>query len=66
MQNISKELNILNDYQMKFDDLLGDSISFFNKDMDTPDSFRIREALLEHDEECECLKCAEELKRKSR
>jgi len=50
----------LNDYQMKFDDLLGDDEVFFNKDMGTPDSFRMREALLEHDEECDCLKCFDE------
>ena len=32
----------LSDYQMKFDDLLGDDEVFFNKDVDTPDSFRMR------------------------
>ena len=43
--------------QLSFDDLLGDDITFVNKDENTKGSFNEREELLEHDEECDCLKC---------
>lgn len=57
MKNISKELSPLQGYQLQFDDLLGDDMKFFNKDSDTPDSYRVRESLIEHSEGCECLDC---------
>ena len=60
MKNISKELNILEGQQMSFDDLMGDDMTFFNKDLDTPDSYGLRKALLEHSETCGCLDCEEE------
>ena len=43
--------------QLSFDDLLGDDLTFFNKDENTKGYFNEREELLEHDEDCECLKC---------
>ena len=60
MKNISKEPSFLTGQQMSFDDLMGDDITFFNKDMDTPTSYGLRKAILEHSDTCNCLDCEEE------
>ena len=54
MKNISREPNVLKGQQMSFDDLMGDDMTFFNKDLDTPDSYGLRKAILEHSETCVC------------
>ena len=35
MKNISRDPSSLENYQLTFDDLVGDNITFFNKDLDT-------------------------------
>ena len=60
MKNISREPNVLKGQQMSFDDLMGDDMTFFKKDLDTPDSYGLRKAILEHSETCVCLDCEEE------
>ena len=60
MKNISKELSTLENYQMTFDELMGDDMTFFNKDLDTPDSYRLRKAKIEHSDTCICLDCEQE------
>ena len=58
MKNISKNLSPLEEHQSTFDELLGKT--FFNKDLETPSSFGIRKAKIEHVDDCECLNCEEE------
>ena len=60
MKNISKEPSILKGQQMSFEDLMGDDMTFFNKDLDTPDIYGLRKSMLEHSETCMCLDCEED------
>ena len=57
MKNILKNPSPLENHQMTFDDLMGDDTTFFNKDLDTPNSFGLRKALIEHSDDCECFEC---------
>ena len=57
MKNISRNPSSLENYQLSFDDLVGDNITFFNKDLDTPNSFGLRKSKIEHPDDCECFKC---------
>ena len=45
---------------MSFEDLMGDDMTFFNKDLDTPDIYGLRKSMLEHSETCMCLDCEED------
>ena len=49
--------NTLENKQLSFEDILGNDIKFFNKDVDTKGSFKDREKALEHDEDCDCMDC---------
>ena len=45
--------------QLSFDDFLGEDFRFFNKDLNTDESHRTREQVLEHLDECDCFTCFE-------
>ena len=65
MKNTSRSLDIAGDFQLSFNDLL-DGESFFNKDKDTSDSFRVRKSLLNHVDDCECFRCEKERQEESK
>ena len=48
------------DRQLSFDDLFGDDLLYFNKDVDTKGKYNKREKSLIHDDECECFTCFKE------
>jgi len=48
------------DRQLSFDDLFGDDLLFFNKDVDTRGKYNKRKKSLIHDDECECFTCFKE------
>ena len=52
-----KDETVVNKSTNSFSDLLGDDLIFFNKDEEIETPFYKREQALDHDDECECLKC---------
>ena len=40
-----------------FQELLGEQLSFFNKDINSTDLFKLRKQALEHEDDCSCEAC---------